>query len=108
VILPLLLAWQEVPAAPPPSDAEIVVMARKMRMLRVSVKAPKRNGKLVLQRCGIDNSTGNAAIDRIPCEVAQECIAEAPATRKQLAQCIEERSQPRLDAALAAWKATRA
>lgn len=105
MILPLLFAWQEVPAASPPSDAEIVVMARKMRMLRVSVKAPKRNGKLVLQRC---NSTGNAAIDRIPCEVAQECIAEAPATRKQLAQCIEERSQPRLDAALAAWKATRA
>jgi len=84
-----------------------VVMARKMRMIRVSVKAPKRSGKLVLQRCGIDNSTGNAAIDAIPCQVAQECMADAPITRKQLAQCIEERSQPRLDAALAAWKAAR-
>ena len=84
-------------AAPPPADDEIMVIARKMRFIKVDIKAPRRSGKLVLERCRVTRSSGDAELDAVPCEATQACMAGNPETRKALGKCVEERSQVRLD-----------
>jgi hypothetical protein len=100
--LALLAAAQ---AAPPPDD--ILVIARKMQMIHVSIKAPKRDGRLALASCRITRPSGISELDAVPCAAAQECIADNPATRKILLGCVEERSQVQLDAIVARWRAAR-
>lgn len=94
-------------ASSPPADDEITVIARKMRLIRVSIKAPERNGRLVLERCRISRSSGDAELDAVPCEVTQACMSTRPADRKTLALCVEERSQVRLDEIVARRRAAR-
>lgn len=96
----MILAALLVQTVAPPQD-DIVVLARKLRMIGVAVSAPRRNGRLTLRNCRITRPSGIAALDAIPCEVAQQCIAEAPDTRKALGGCIEARSKLRLDAIVA-------
>ena len=106
MILPLLLL-QAAGQVVAPAEDEIVVLARKMRLIEVDIKAPKRRGKLELQRCRVTRPSGYAELDAIPCEAAAACMLDAPATRKQLSQCVEEKSQVRLDAVVAAWRMRR-
>jgi hypothetical protein len=106
MILPLLALLQDVAPAVP-TEEEITVIARKMRFIQVDMKAPRRHGRLVLERCRISRPSGHAELDAIPCAAAQECIAEGPETRKQLGNCVESKSQGRLDAVVAAWRARR-
>ena len=88
----------------PPTAEEIVVIAGKMRFINVDIKAPKRKGKLVLERCRIKTGTGNAEIDAIPCAVATDCMAAAPTSRRVLEACVEERSNTRLDEIFDRWR----
>lgn len=105
----LALALLSVPnPTPPPTEEEIVVIAQKMRFIEVDMQAVKRRGKLVLRRCRISRPSGFAEIDSVPCDVAQACMADAPASRKALALCVEQRSQTRLDQIVADWRAARA
>ncbi|NIJ19972.1 hypothetical protein FHS95_001641 [Sphingomonas naasensis] len=99
----MLLMLQSAPPAPPPEE-EILVLSRKMRLIEVDIKAPRRRGKLVLERCRVTNPTGRPELDAIPCEAARACMLDNPATRKQLSQCVEDKAQVRLDAVVAAWR----
>lgn len=101
----VLLALQAAPSAPPPSEDEIVVIAQKMRWIEVDIKASKRRGKLTLERCRVTRPAGRAELDAIPCAAAEACMLDNPTTRKQLSRCVEEKSQVRLDAVVAAWRA---
>jgi hypothetical protein len=106
VILPMLLMLQTTPSAPPPpSEDEIVVIARKLQMIEVDLKVGKREGRMTLRSCRISRPSGRAEADAVPCEVAQQCMADGAASRKQLIACVEERSQVRLDALVASWRA---
>ena len=98
----LLLVVQN---APPLANDDIVVMAQRMRLIEVDMKARKRDGKLALDRCRVTKSSGNAQLDAIPCDVAQACMLGNPVTRKILARCVEEQSQVRLDAIVATGRA---
>lgn len=89
----MLLALAMQIATPPvdPAD-EIVVIARKMRSMRINMKAPRRDGRLVLERCRVTRSSGDAEIDAVPCAVAQACSDEGVTTRKALDNCVITRS----------------
>ncbi|HEY1125560.1 MAG TPA: hypothetical protein VGE65_07995 [Sphingobium sp.] len=103
--LSLLLASAAAPSTP--AEDEIVVIARKMQMIRVDIKAPKRNGQLVLERCRISRSSGDAELDAVPCAVTQACMAEKPADRKVLRICVERQSKLRLEEIAAGRRAAR-
>jgi hypothetical protein len=105
VILTLLLAAQTAAPPPPPPEDEIVVIARKMRLIKVSMKAPKRDGRLVLTQCKVTRGSGDAELDAIPCDTAQACMESAPATRKELSACVTQQATARLNAVAAARKA---
>jgi hypothetical protein len=105
VILAMLLMLQTASPAPPPSEDEIVVIAQKLRLIEVDLKVGKRQGKMTLRSCRISRPSGRAEADAVPCDVAQQCMADGAASRKQLIACVEERSQVRLDALVAAWRA---
>lgn len=102
----LALALAQSAAAPPVAD-DIVVLARRLQMIEVDMKAPKRGGRLVLERCRITRSSGIAELDAIPCGVAQECVASGVATRKLLATCVETGSEQRVNAVAMARRAAR-
>ena len=107
-MLPLILLAAALPAPPPvPVENEIVVIARKMRYIRVDIQAPMRNGRLALARCRVTRSSGYAELDAVPCDAARICMESAPATRRMLEQCVEARSQTQLDAIAARWRAAR-
>lgn len=105
--LALIAAAQTAPLPMPTTEDEIVVVAEKMRYIEVNMKLPKRGGFVVLERCRVSKPSGYAELDAIPCSVAQDCMADAPTTRKALTNCVETRSQGRLDAVVAAWRAAR-
>jgi hypothetical protein len=103
-VIALALLLQQ-PAAP--SEQEIVVMAQRMHLIRVSMRAPRRDGRLVLTQCRVTRGSGNAELDAVPCEAARQCIAGNPADRRALEACVDEQSQGRLDAIVARWRAAR-
>lgn len=103
--LSLMAAAAASPAAS--ADDEIMVIARKMRFIKVDIKAPTRNGHLVLERCRVSRSSGDAELDAVPCEVTQACMTSNTETRKVLRQCVEQRSQVRLDEIAARRRAAR-
>jgi hypothetical protein len=103
--LSVFLAIVAAASSPPPSEAEIVVLAQKMQFIEVDIKAPRRNGVLVLDRCRITKGSGNSELDAVPCEAAKMCMAETPASRKILELCTEDRSQVLLDEITARWRA---
>jgi hypothetical protein len=88
-----------------PAEDEIAVIARKMRLIKGDIKAPRRDGRLVLERCRITRPSGDAELDVVPCAVTQSCFADAPADRKALQHCVEARSQVRLDEIVARRRA---
>jgi len=94
-------------AQPVPAEDEIVVLARKMRFIEIDVKAPRRKGMVVMERCRVTKGSGNAELDAVPCDVARECMTAVPESRKALGVCIEANSQPRLDALVARWRSAR-
>jgi hypothetical protein len=89
------------------AEDEIAVIARKMRLIKVDIKAPRRNGQLVMERCRVTRSSGDAELDAVPCSVTQACMADNPADRKTLGRCVEERSQVVLDQIAARRRAAR-
>jgi hypothetical protein len=93
------------PAAP--SEQEIVVMAQRMQLIRVSMRAPRQDGRLVLTQCRVTRSSGLAELDAVPCEVARQCMTGNPANRRALEDCVDQQSQGRLDAIVARWRAAR-
>ena len=96
-------------AAAPPADNEILVLAQKLRLLEVDVNAGKRDGMLYLRRCQVTRSSGDPAIDAIPCDTARQCLADAapPTTRKELGVCVERLSERRIDTLAAERRAAR-
>lgn len=101
----MLLSLQTAPSTPTPSEDEIVVIAQKMRLIEVDLKVGKRQGKMTLRGCRISRPSGRAELDAVPCDVAQQCMVDGAATRKQLIDCVEGQSQMRMDAIIAAWRA---
>jgi len=104
-----LLLLAAAPAADPSAENEIVVLARKMQMIEVDIKAPRRHGALVIDRCRVTKGSGDPELDAIPCDTAHQCMASAapPTTRRALSECVEDQSQVRLDAIAAARIAAR-
>ncbi len=105
LILPVLLLLQS--AAPPPAEEEIIVVSRQLRMIRVDLKTDKHPGGVTLQRCRILRGSGQADLDAIPCDVAEQCAALGVPTRRELKACVEDRSTDRINAVLAARRAAR-
>lgn len=108
----LILALQASTPAPrdnvdqavPSSDTDIVVLAQRMRLIDVDIRAPRRNGRLTLVSCRVTNGSGNPEMDAIPCATAQECMASDPPNRRALEVCVEENSQIRLDELIMRWR----
>ncbi|WP_010544502.1 hypothetical protein [Sphingomonas elodea] len=105
MILPLLLLLQS--ATAPTPEEEIIVVSRQLRMIRVDLKAGKHAGGMTLQRCRILRGSGQADLDAIPCDVAEQCVASGVPTRRELKACVEDRSTDRINALLAARRAAR-
>ncbi|MEK7456720.1 MAG: hypothetical protein AABZ76_17625 [Pseudomonadota bacterium] len=60
------------PAAASPADNEIVVIARKMRQVKINYAALGTD----LRQCVITRSSGDARIDRIMCAMLSACVRE--------------------------------
>lgn len=105
ILLAALL--QAATLAPVQYDQEVVVMARRLRMIEVDIKAPKKAGLVTIKSCRVTKPSNIAELDAIPCSVAQECVATGLPTRKALGQCVEQRSGERLAAIVAAKRAAR-
>jgi hypothetical protein len=86
---------------------DVVVLARRLRLIEVDIRAPRKDGRLVLARCRVTRPSGIAELDAVPCAAAQACVAEPIASRKALQACVEDRSGPMLDAIVAARRAAR-
>jgi hypothetical protein len=100
----MLLAAQAATPAPA-SEEEIVVIAQKMRLIKVDMDVRKHDGALALRRCRVTRGSGRKELDEIPCSEARTCVAEGVASRKALIGCVEARSNIRVDAIIAGWRA---
>jgi hypothetical protein len=93
-ILPaLMLAAAVAATAPVPDEADIIVLARKLEKVGVTLERMS-TGEL---RCSIADSSGDPELDALSCQAALKCLETIPlarANRKALAACgKEERSR---------------
>ena len=57
-----------------PSDQdEIVVIARKLGNLKIQYSGKMKNGEFQIKGCRVKKSSGDADIDRIPCQAVTHC-----------------------------------
>lgn len=86
VILPLLLA-QAAPAATSPASGDVVITAERLRKLRLA--ASVEDGRLFA--CAVRVTSGDAAIDRIACDMMRDCAASGVVASEPLADCVDTR-----------------
>jgi hypothetical protein len=104
VILSALLLAAASPAA---VNDDIVVLAGKLRQVRVKANTKKRDGVLILTKCRMTRGSGDPEIDAIPCAVAQTCADERPTKAAVMQACLVEKSQERIDALVMERRAAR-
>lgn len=102
MILSLLFALQSGTSPVTPIDPDIVVLANKLRRIDVDMKLKKRGGIVTLASCRVTRPSGEVELDAIPCGVAQQCMTEAVVSRRQLVACVEDKSNRKIDAIVAA------
>lgn len=105
MLLAILLLLQASPAFT--AEEDIIVVARQLRMIKVDLKTDKHKEGMTLQRCRILRGSGQADLDAIPCDVAQQCVEDGVATRHALKTCVEDQSTDRINAVLAARRLAR-
>ena len=94
MIVALLLAAAV--AAPAPAEDEIVIIARKVDSVAITLG---RDGE-GHTTCGISKSSGDLAIDEKLCLIAAKCVKPGPVDEAAVHSCVEAR-KPKLVAALA-------
>jgi hypothetical protein len=78
----LLLGMQTVPA--PAAEDEIVVMAERMRKLKLQTKTDRKTG---ITRCVFRRRSGDAAFDAMMCDAVLGC-ARTVTTRPAMEECM--------------------
>jgi hypothetical protein len=78
--------------APAPSEVEaqdIVVLARKLRAVRIHLSASKKNGTFTGGQCKVIKSTDDAEIDAIGCAASAHCSTKGFPTEALFVGCIK-------------------
>ncbi|MDZ3833319.1 MAG: hypothetical protein U0S50_16100 [Sphingopyxis sp.] len=86
-----LTAGTQISGTSNPTDADIVVIARRMTEVKVTL-GRNNEGKII---CATTQSSGIAAIDEMICRDAAACLKRRDATPEQIETCIAKR-KPRL------------
>ena len=76
-------------AVPPADDAAIVVMARKLQSVQLSMALTKKQGIYRAKSCAIKKSTGDTEIDPIPCGAAQQCSTLGLTSQAAFVDCVK-------------------
>jgi hypothetical protein len=82
-------AQTSAPAAAPPVEDDIVVLARKLEKVGVTLERMS-TGEL---RCRVSDSSGDPELDALSCQAALKCLETIPlsrANKKALAACGKE------------------
>jgi hypothetical protein len=78
------------PVAEPAVDNEIVVIAQRLRSLRLSPGVSIRKGVVTAKSpCKIKRSSGDAAIDALACDTVALCATRTQPSRKAFNTCVE-------------------
>ncbi|CAN5234927.1 hypothetical protein BH09PSE3_BH09PSE3_12800 [soil metagenome] len=85
----MLAVATPVPEASGVEGADIVVLARKLRALRISLSASKKNGVFAAQSCKVIKSTEDAEIDAIGCAAPAHCSTPGFPTQALFVDCIK-------------------
>lgn len=83
----LALAMAAPSASPPPDEADIVVLARRMRTVRLNYALFGSH----LKSCTPEISSGDARIDRIMCAVLRQCVESGATEPLPARACINDR-----------------
>ena len=86
ILLAALTVMQPV-MVPPTSADEIVVVAERMK--RIKLRLLRKNG--VLKGCRVRVSSGDPVIDGYACEAISTCMAEGAVKRQPLADCTTDK-----------------
>ncbi len=86
IALLILAAIQTAEAAPAPAE-EIVVVAERMK--RIKLRLSRKKG--VLKSCRVRVSSGDPVIDGYACEAIGTCMTEGAVKRGPLADCATDK-----------------
>jgi hypothetical protein len=88
--LPVMLLAQTAPP-PPPADSEIMVLAERLRAIKISPGVTIRKGVVTqTSACKVKRSSGDAELDALACEAVTRCAATPQSDRKTFNACVEE------------------
>ncbi|MDK2758112.1 MAG: hypothetical protein KYX66_15410 [Blastomonas fulva] len=86
ILLAALTVMQPAMVPPAPAD-EIVVVAERMK--RIKLRLSRKKG--VLKSCRVRVSSGDPVIDGYACEAIGTCMAEGAVKRQPLADCSTDK-----------------
>lgn len=85
----LLLLQGAAPAAQPPVESEIVVLAERLRTVRISPGVKIRKGVVTTGTCKVKRSSGDAEIDALACDAVELCATRPAPSRKDFNTCVK-------------------
>lgn len=93
-LLTLAMLQPEIQPRSPPKEDTIVILGKRLKDVRFKGSVGKR-GQV---RCKISRSSGDPAIDAIPCHAVRECAARNLRMTSEIEACMGERLNVHLQA----------
>lgn len=91
MIIALLANLAAQPAPPEPAGDDIMVIAERLRSVRVSPGVTIRKGVATqTSACKIKQSSGDAASDAAVCDAVRQCAERPQPSRKAFNACLED------------------
>lgn len=74
-------------------EDEIVVIAQKLDKLKISYRGRKKDGIIVVRKCGIKRSSGDAGVDAIGCQAVNYCVDQRLSKSSEFNKCVNDRAK---------------
>jgi hypothetical protein len=94
-VLFAMLVVMQVPTAAQTSsyEDEIVVIAQKLDKLKISYRGSKKDGIIVVRKCRVKQSSGDAGVDAIGCQAVNYCVDKRLSTSSEFNKCVNDRAK---------------
>lgn len=74
-------------------EDEIVVIAQKLDKLKISYKGGKRDGIIIVKKCRVKQSSGDAGVDAIGCQAVNYCVDQRLSKSSEFNKCVNDRAK---------------
>lgn len=81
-----------------PEAEDIVVLARKLKFVRVKMALSKKDGDFGVKSCKVSRASGDTEIDALACQAPQYCTTLNLKSQDAFVECVKSRGREQIRA----------